>query len=78
VGVIDFDLYLVTDRNQTGGRSPLGFKQALDGGVKAIQLREKDLSGRDLFLLAEKTRKLCQAYHAASFINDRVDVASGR
>ena len=72
----DFDLYLVTDRQQTGGRDLLWIlEQALDGGVKAIQLREKDLPGRDLFLLAEKTRRLCQAYRAALFINDRIDVA---
>jgi thiamine-phosphate pyrophosphorylase len=76
VSAVDFDLYLVTDRNQTGGRDLLPIlEQALDGGVKAIQLREKDLSGRDLFLLAERSHKLCQAYHAALFINDRVDVA---
>lgn len=72
----DFDLYLVTDRQQTGGRDLLWIlEQALDGGVKAIQLREKDLPGRNLFLLAEKTRRLCQAYRAALFINDRIDVA---
>jgi thiamine-phosphate pyrophosphorylase len=72
----DFDLYLVTDRNQTGGRDLLWvLEQALDGGVKAIQLREKDLSGRDLFSLAEKVCQLCQAYNAALFINDRIDVA---
>lgn len=72
----DFDLYLVTDRQQTGGRDLLWIlEQALDGGVKAIQLREKDLPGRDLFLLSEKIRRLCQAYRAALFINDRVDVA---
>jgi thiamine-phosphate pyrophosphorylase len=76
VSAVDFDLYLVTDRNQTGGRDLLRvLERALDGGVKAIQLREKDLSGRDLFLLAERSHKLCQAYHAALFINDRVDVA---
>jgi thiamine-phosphate pyrophosphorylase len=76
VNAVDFDLYLVTDRNQTCGRDLLWvLEQALDGGVKAVQLREKDLSGRDLFWLAEKTCKLCQAYHAALFINDRVDVA---
>ena len=40
-----------------------------------MQLREKDLSGRDLFLLAEKTKQLCAKYGAALFINDRVDVA---
>jgi thiamine-phosphate pyrophosphorylase len=76
VNAVDFDLYLVTDRNQTSGRDLLWvLQQALDGGVKAIQLREKYLSGKDLFLLAEKTCKLCQAYRAALFINDRVDVA---
>jgi len=76
VSAVDFDLYLVTDRNQTGGRDLLRIlEQALDGGVKAIQLREKDLSGGDLFSLAERSHKLCQAYRAALFINDRVDVA---
>jgi thiamine-phosphate pyrophosphorylase len=76
VGVTDFNLYLVTDRSQTGGRDLLGvLEQALDGGVRAVQLREKDLSARDLFLLAERSHKLCQVYRAALFINDRVDVA---
>jgi thiamine-phosphate pyrophosphorylase len=76
VNAVDFDLYLVTDRNQTGGRGLFWvLEQALDGGVKAIQLREKDLSGRDLFSLAERLRALCHAYEAALFINDRVDVA---
>ena len=76
MNAVDFDLYLVTDRNQTGGRDLLWvLEQALDGGVKAIQLREKDLPGRDLFSLAEKVGKLCQAYNAALFINDRIDVA---
>jgi len=76
LNAVDFDLYLVTDRNQTRGRDLLWvLGQALDGGVKAIQLREKDLPGKDLFLLAEKICKLCQAYRAALFINDRLDVA---
>ena len=76
MGVTDFTLYLVTDRNQTGGRNLLWvLEQALDGGVRAVQLREKDLSGRDLFLLAERCQRLCQSYRAALFINDRLDVA---
>ena len=50
-------------------------EQALDGGVKAIQLREKDLSGKELLDLAEKTRQLCDRYQASLFINDRIDVA---
>jgi thiamine-phosphate pyrophosphorylase len=76
VSVTDFKLYLVTDRNQTAGRDLVWvLEQALDGGIRAVQLREKDLSGRDLFLLAERCQRLCQSYQAALFINDRVDVA---
>jgi thiamine-phosphate pyrophosphorylase len=74
----DFDLYLVTDRSQSRGRDLLWvLQQALDGGVKAIQLREKDLGGKELFDLAEKTRELCIRYDARLLINDRIDVALG-
>ena len=72
----DFKLYLITDRTQTKGRGLLWLlEQALDAGVKAIQLREKDLPGRDLFLLAEKASKLCQNYGSSLFVNERVDIA---
>ena len=72
----DFDLYLVTDRGMTQERDLLWvLQQALDGGVKAIQLREKDLGGRELFSLAEAARKLTQSYHARLLINDRIDLA---
>jgi len=76
VATPNFDLYLVTDRAQTRGRDLLAvLEQALEGGVKAIQLREKDLGGKALFHLAEKTRKLCDRYDALLLINDRIDVA---
>lgn len=72
----NFDLYLVTDRSQTRGRDLLSVvEQALAGGVNAVQLREKDLSGKELFELAEKMRRLCDRYDAGLFINDRIDVA---
>lgn len=71
-----FDIYLVTDRTQTGGRNLLSvLEQALAGGVTAVQLREKDLGGKELFELAEKTRRLCERYNAALLINDRIDIA---
>ena len=74
----NFDLYLVTDRNQTLGRDLLWvLERALEGGVKAVQLREKDLGGRELYLLAQKVKKLCERYHASLFVNDRIDVALG-
>lgn len=71
-----FDLYLVTDRTLTRGRDLLWvLEQALEGSVNAVQLREKDLGGRELFDLAEKISRLCERYGASLFINDRVDVA---
>jgi thiamine-phosphate pyrophosphorylase len=76
MSVPDFDLYLVTDRHQTRGRDLLSvLEQALDGGVTAVQLREKDLHSKALFLLAESARKLTNRYSARLFINDRIDVA---
>jgi thiamine-phosphate pyrophosphorylase len=72
----DFDLYLITDRRETRGRDLLAVvEQALDGGARAVQLREKDLAGRELFILAEKTKTLCARHGASFFINDRIDVA---
>lgn len=72
----DFDLYLVTDRTQTQGRDLLWvLERALEGGVKAVQVRDKDLSGKELFRLTDKTRELCDRYQAQLFVNDRVDVA---
>jgi thiamine-phosphate pyrophosphorylase len=75
---LPFDLYLISDRHQTQGRDLLWvLEQALEGGVKAVQLREKDLGGRDLFVLAEKFKRLCERYQAALFVNDRIDIALG-
>lgn len=72
----NFALYLITDRTATQGRNFLWvLEQALDGGVKAIQLREKDLDGKNLFDLATKVSALCRRYNAELFINDRIDVA---
>lgn len=71
----DFDLYLVTDRNRTGGRILIEtLRAALEGGVRAVQLREKDLPIREYLPLAESVRTLTHKFRARLFINDRVDV----
>lgn len=74
--MIDFRLYFVTDRRQTAGR-PLSdvVHAALDGGVRAVQLREKDLEGGELYRLAGRLRDLTARYAARLLINDRLDVA---
>jgi thiamine-phosphate pyrophosphorylase len=69
-------LYLVTDRHRTAGRPLLEVvAAALQGGVDAVQLREKDLSARELLALGELLRDLCDRYGARLVINDRIDVA---
>ncbi|MCM2359986.1 MAG: thiamine phosphate synthase [Geobacteraceae bacterium] len=73
---LDFNLYLITDRNNCRGRElPPVVEEALKGGVKAVQLREKDLSSRDLYQLAYELRKLTSRHDARLFINDRIDIA---
>lgn len=74
--MIDFSLYLITDRNQTAGRPLLEvIEGALSGGVRAVQLREKDLSPHELYELAWELRALTSRYDACLLINDRLDIA---
>ncbi len=72
---VDFNLYLITDRMQTKLPLPEAVRLALKGGVRAIQVREKDLSIRELLSLAKELRAITSDFHARLFINDRVDVA---
>ena len=48
---------------------------ALVAGVRAVQLREKDLPTSDLYHLAEKLLAVTRATGGALLINDRLDVA---
>lgn len=69
-------LLLVTDRQQTRGRSLLDvLTSALAAGLRSIQLRERDLSTRDLLRLAQAAHQLTTAAGAQLLINDRVDIA---
>ncbi|HSQ78461.1 MAG TPA: thiamine phosphate synthase, partial [Nitrospirota bacterium] len=72
---VDFKVYLFTDRKQTKVPLPEAVRLVLQGGVRAIQLREKDLPIRELLALAQDMRSLTKGYNAKLFINDRVDVA---
>jgi thiamine-phosphate pyrophosphorylase len=73
----DFKLYLITDRKLFNAQCSMymALETALEAGVDAIQLREKDLSVRQLFDMAVWMRELTEEYAAKLFINDRVDVA---
>ena len=74
--LLNFRLYFVTDRKQTADRPLVDVVHAaLDGGVRAVQLREKDLEGRELYELAEQLRALTLRYQARLLISDRIDIA---
>lgn len=74
--MVDFNLYLITDRFQTAGRTlPAVVADALRGGLRAVQLREKDLPPCQLFELAVELRAITREFGARLLINDRIDVA---
>ena len=72
---VDFRLYLITDRKIAAKPLPEAVRLALQGGVKAVQLREKGLPVRELLALAQELRAITREFGAKLFINDRVDVA---
>jgi thiamine-phosphate pyrophosphorylase len=83
-------LYLITDRHAAAATSATSARSLVDvvtaamrGVVTsgfgphrvAVQLREKDLSGRALTELARELRAVTAAAGVALYVNDRIDVA---
>jgi thiamine-phosphate pyrophosphorylase len=70
------DLYVVITEAFCAGRLSLSvLDQVLAAGVSLIQLREKDLEGRDLYELAVAYRRRTAAAGALLIIDDRLDIA---
>jgi thiamine-phosphate pyrophosphorylase len=75
VDQLGFSLYLITDR-AAAPRPPADVvEECLAAGLRAVQLREKDLETRDLLALADKLRETTQHHGARLIVNDRADVA---
>lgn len=69
-------LYLVTDSEILKNRDFYkSIEDAIKGGVKIIQLREKNASGKEFLEKAIKLRELTKKYDALLIINDRIDIA---
>lgn len=66
---VDFELYLITDRHQCRGDLLSGIEHALCGGVRAVQLREKDLPARERFELGLRLRELTARFNAKLLVN---------
>ncbi len=74
---VGFRLYLITDRKLFVDRLAFfsALEEALKGGVRALQLREKDLETRALLDMAYHLREVTDRYGVKLFINDRLDIA---
>jgi thiamine-phosphate pyrophosphorylase len=71
-----YDLYVVTDRQLSHGRSHVEVaRQALRGGADVIQLRDKEMSSRELYQEALEIRELTLSRKATFIVNDRLDIA---
>ena len=69
-------LCLVTDRTQTRGRDLAAVvDECLAAGLRAVQVREKDLGAADLAFVCRRLRALTLDRRALLIVNDRVDVA---
>lgn len=72
----DFSLYLVTNRE--GLTLDQFFSiicQSIEGGVKVVQLREKETSTREICEIARALQPLLKRRSIPLLINDRVDIA---
>jgi len=73
---VDFPLYLVSDRHQTRDRPLVSLiRVAVEAGVRAVQLREKDLDTRTLLGLTEEVLRITRENRALLLVNDRLDLA---
>ena len=72
----DYSLYIVTDRMRMSTKT-LGeaVEQAIIGGCTLVQLREKDISSLDFYMLALEMKKITDRYGIPLIINDRIDIA---
>ena len=69
-------LLVVTDRHQTKGRPlvPL-LQRVLAVGISMVQLRERDLSAKELVAFVREVQAVTASPRSQLLINDRIDVA---
>ncbi len=69
--------YYITDRKQAGGLEQVveHIARNLAAGVDMIQIREKDLSAKDLLDLTRKALALPNPHGAKILVNERTDIA---
>ncbi len=76
---MDFNIYLIGDKNffESEKKYLDVLNKCFDSGIKAFQLRQKDVGIREFIELGEKIKKIIDKYKDVKlFVNDRIDVAS--
>ena len=68
-------LYLLATTAVARGPLLEAVAAAIDGGVDAVQLREKEMPGGEFLELADEMCLLCAAKDVLFFVNDRVEAA---
>lgn len=69
-------LYVITDRGACAPRSLAEVvRELLEAGVRAVELREKDLADSAFLDLASSMAALCRGFGARLFINGRTRIA---
>lgn len=68
-------LYALTDVRLSGTSHIATAEALLNGGVRIIQLRDKEMSPRKYYETACEIKKLCSRYGALFIVNDRADIA---
>jgi thiamine-phosphate pyrophosphorylase len=72
----DLTLYFVADSTGMAEDDFLAVvRQACEGGVTLVQLREKEKGGLEYVKLAEKVKQITDRFNIPLIIDDRVDVA---
>jgi thiamine-phosphate pyrophosphorylase len=75
VDQLGFSLYLITDRTASPRPPADVVEECLAAGLRAVQLREKDLPVREMLGLADTLREATRRHGARLLVNDRADVA---
>ena len=71
----DCKIYLVTDEKSCNGKNFYKcIEEAIEGGVKIVQLREKNLLSKDFYEKALKIKEICKSYKVLFIVNDRLDI----
>ncbi len=68
-------MLFITDSKLSKKKLPVIIKAACSNGLKAVQLREKDLPAKEFLELAQSVKLIINKYKSSLIINDRLDIA---